>query len=158
MSYRIERFGLLLHDAARTYRRRFEEATASHGLSATQWRLLGLLLREGPMQQGQLADRLDVEPISVSRLIDRMERGGWVRRAADPNDRRARLVIPSDHARDTYALVKSAAEALSETVLADFTDAERQVIHRLLTSLADTPRTTSEASPTPGQMADQTAK
>jgi DNA-binding MarR family transcriptional regulator len=140
MSHRIERFGLLLHDAARAFRRRFEEATVGYGLSATQWRVLGLILREGPMQQGQLAERLDVEPISVSRLVDRMERAGWVRRCADPKDRRARIVIASDHALETVAQVKHVAEDLTETVLVDFSDAERQVIHRFLTSLAHAPR------------------
>ena len=162
MSYRIERFGLLLHDAARAYRRRFEEATASHGLSAPQWRLLGLLLREGPMPQSQLAHRLDVEPISVSRLVDRMERAGWVRRGADPKDRRARIVIPSDHASATFAQVRQVAEDLTEAVLADFTEAERQMIHRLLTSLADAPRGTAiptdMCEPNPGQPAHQTVK
>lgn len=159
MPHQIERFGLLLHDAARAYRRRFEEATASYGLSATQWRLLGLILREGPMQQGQLAERLDVEPISVSRLVDRMERAGWVRRGADPMDRRARIVIPSDHARQTFAQVKLVAEDLTETVLTGFSDAERQVIHRFLTSLVDTPRVPvppPEADPSP--LDRQTAK
>ena len=159
MSHRIERFGLLLHDASRAYRRRFEEATASYGLSATQWRLLGLILREGPMQQGQLAARLDVEPISVSRLVDRMERAGWVRPGADPKDRRARIVISSDHARETFAQVKLVAEDLTETVLADFSDTERRVIQRFLTSLADDPRIPaphSEADASP--LADQAVK
>lgn len=159
MPYSIERFGLLLHDASRAYRRRFEEATVNYGLSATQWRLLGLILREGPMQQGQLAVRLEVEPISVSRLVDRMERAGWVRRCADPKDRRARIVMSSEHARETFAQVKLVAEELSETVLADFSDAERSVIHRFLTSLADdlrSPPPHSEADASP--LADQTVK
>lgn len=159
MPYRIERFGLLLHDASRAFRRRFEEATAGYGLSATQWRLLGLILREGPMQQGQLAERLDVEPMSVSRLVDRMERAGWVRRGADPKDRRAHIVIPSDHARDTFTQIKHVAESLSETVLAEYSDAERQVIHRLLTSLADAPRGPTSLSETDASpLATQTMK
>ena len=66
MKSRIEKLGLLVMEAERRLRRQFEAQTATHGLSAAQWRLLGHLLREGPSTQVALADLLDVEPISVS--------------------------------------------------------------------------------------------
>mgnify|MGYP000607290851 CR=1 FL=1 len=83
--------GLLLHDARRAVVRRFEARAASHGLSSAQWRLLFALKRLGPCTQARLAERLEIEPISVSRLIDRAEEAGWVTREADPADRRSNV-------------------------------------------------------------------
>ncbi len=63
------------------------------GLSSAQWRLLIHVLKEERVTQARLAERLEIEPISVSRLIDRMEQAGWVMRETDPNDRRVRLIV-----------------------------------------------------------------
>jgi MarR family transcriptional regulator, transcriptional regulator for hemolysin len=90
--------GPLLHDAARLIRRRFEQHTADLGLSSAQWRLLIHVLKEERVTQARLAERLEIEPISVSRLIDRMVQAGWVMRETDPNDRRVRLIVASPRA------------------------------------------------------------
>lgn len=88
--------GFLLHDAARLLRRRFEGRGAEHGLSAAQWRLMVHVVRHGcGVSQARLAEALEIEPISVSRLVDRMEQGGWVERSPDPQDRRVRLIHPT---------------------------------------------------------------
>lgn len=137
MFYRIERLGHLLHDASRAFRRRFEARAARFGLSATQWRLLGHVLREGPLTQAQLADRLDVEPISVSRLVDRMAQAGWVQRLPHPADRRARIVQPTQQAQEAAAEVRVIAEDLADEVLAPFTPTERRLLHDLLLALTD---------------------
>lgn len=128
--------GSLLQTAARKLFRQFEVQTADHGLSAAQWRLLGHLLREGPSTQVALADLLDVEPISVSRLIDRMEQGGWLRREAHPDDRRARIIVASDKARSTAPGVKAIAEALSAQALEGLTDDERRIFLSALRQVA----------------------
>lgn len=138
MTYRIDRLGHLLHDASRLLRRRFAARTGEYGLSATQWRLLGLLFREGPQTQAALADRLDVEPISVSRLIDRMEQSGWVRREAHPEDRRARIILPTAQAEAIAPPVRGIVEAVADEALAALTDAERAALHRALLTIIDT--------------------
>jgi MarR family transcriptional regulator for hemolysin len=83
-----DQLGFLLHDSARLLRRAFERRAAAYGLSSAQWRLLAHVLRHGSIAQARLADLLEVEAISVSRLIDRMEQAGWVTRLPDPQDRR----------------------------------------------------------------------
>ena len=75
-----ERLGFLIHDAARLMRKRFEMRAAGHDLSAAQWRLLFRIVKEEGMAQARLAELLEIEPISVSRLLDRMEEGGWIER------------------------------------------------------------------------------
>lgn len=105
-----DKLGLLLHDASRAVRKRFEALTSHQGLSSSQWRLLAHLLRGGRMTQTRLADLLEIEPISVSRLIDRMEQGGWVRREPDPKDRRVRLVVPTERALETQTEIRAIAD------------------------------------------------
>lgn len=129
---------MLLNDASRAIRRRFEARTAAHGLSATQWRLLGLTLREGPLTQAMLAERLDVEPMSVSRLIDRMEQGGWVSRVPHPDDRRARIVLPTDRARAAAPEVREVIQTICAEALTALNDEERRVFEKALLTVTET--------------------
>lgn len=117
--------GLLLHDAARTMRRAFELRAETLGLSSAQWRLLVHVMREGQATQARLAELLEVEPISVSRLVDRMEAAGWVLRKADPADRRVRLVTPTDKMQATHAAIKAMAEDVYADALQGFSADQR---------------------------------
>lgn len=137
MNYRIEKLGPLLQDAARRIWTRFEQRTAAHGLSAAQWRLLGHLLREGPSTQATLAALLEIEPISVSRLIDRMEQGGWLRREAHPDDRRARIVVATDKARAVAPEAKDIVAALYDEALAGLSDSDRRVLQAALVQIIE---------------------
>ncbi len=137
MNYRIEKLAPLLQDASRRIWTRFESRTASHGLSAAQWRLLGQLLREGPSTQTALAALLGVEPISVSRLIDRMEQGGWLHREPHPDDRRARIVVASDKARQIAPEAKGIIDAVYEEALAGLGDDARRVLQAALLKITE---------------------
>lgn len=148
MNQRIEKLGPLLQDASRKLWSRFEHRTAGHGLSAAQWRLLGQLLREGPTTQSALATLLDVEPISVSRLIDRMEQGGWLHREPHPEDRRARIVVASDKARQIAPEAKEAIEAVYDEALAGLGDEDLRVFHAVLLKITENLKA-SEPSPAP---------
>src|SRR3546814_19129516 len=86
--------GFLLHDAARLLRKRFEQKARAHGsnLTRAQWSVLAHLSRQEGVNQTTLADTLDVEPITVARLVDKLEPLGLIERRADPGHRRARLL------------------------------------------------------------------
>lgn len=150
MNYRIEKLGPLLQDATRKVWSRFEQRTASHGLSAAQWRLLGHLLREGPSTQTALAMLLEVEPISVSRLIDRMEQGGWLHREAHPDDRRARIVVATDKARRIGPEAKAIVIALYDEALAGLSDDDRRVLQAALEKISENLKA-PDAAPDPDQ-------
>ena len=92
MSDDIEKLGLLIHDSARLMRRRFDARASAHGLSSAQWRLLVRVAKEPGIAQARIAELLEIEPISVSRLVDRMEDSGWIERRPDPADRRVRYM------------------------------------------------------------------
>lgn len=91
-------FGFLLYDAARLYRRDFERRAKQLGLTRAQWSVLAHLARNEGTNQSAAADVLEIEPITLVRLLDRLEAAGWVERRADPNDRRARLLYLTDKA------------------------------------------------------------
>ena len=135
--------GLLLHDAARAVRKRFEARAAVYGLTSAQWRMLVRVCRtQGGAPQSHFADLLEIEPISVSRLLDRMEALGWVTRGPDPNDRRVRLVFPTAKALEAFATFKPVADTVYAEALAGMTPAEQRhltealtlVIHNLATA------------------------
>ena len=122
--------GFLLHDASRLLRRRFEARGQRHGLSSAQWRLLVHLAREGSASQARIAELLEIEPISVSRLVDRMEQAGWVERGSDPNDRRVRLLQPSQKAIDAFEEVRLIAGEIYDRALEGLDAGERALLTR----------------------------
>jgi DNA-binding MarR family transcriptional regulator len=78
----------LLHDVARLLRVDADKRASAHGMTRAQWGILIWLERQPGLSQKELAELLEVEPISVARLIDRLEGRGMVERRPDPKDRR----------------------------------------------------------------------
>lgn len=113
----MDRLGFLIHDVQRLMRKRFEARASDVGLSAAQWRLMARVAKEEGVAQARLAELLEIEPISVSRLIDRMEEGGWIERRQDAADRRVRTIHPTPKAREVYASVKAMAVEVYEESL-----------------------------------------
>ena len=137
----IDKLGFLIHDSARLLRKRFETRGSAYGLSAAQWRLLVRLVKEEGVAQARLAELLEIEPISVSRLLDRMEEGGWIERRQDAGDRRVRTIFPTDKSRDAFAAIKGVAGEVYDLALAGLTAEERQTLvkglNTIITNLAD---------------------
>ncbi len=80
---------ILIGDTSRLLRRRFDARARSLGVSRAQWQVLFALSRNEGINQAGLAEALDVETITVGRMVDRLEEAGLVERRADPADRRA---------------------------------------------------------------------
>ena len=74
---------------AHAIRRAFDRRAAHLGVTRAQWRVLAWLAREPGLRQVELADHLDIEPITLCRIVDRLQDGGLVERRRDPEDRRA---------------------------------------------------------------------
>src|SRR3546814_5681847 len=75
------------------------ERTRVIGITGAQWRLLFTVSRNEGQNQGATAELLEVEPITLCRMIDRMEDAGMVERRPDPNDRRAWRLYLTDKSR-----------------------------------------------------------
>jgi DNA-binding MarR family transcriptional regulator len=79
---------ILLNDVARLIRTQADRRARAHGMTRAQWMILVRLHRCGGMTQRELAEILEVEPITVGRLVDRLAARNLVERRADPTDRR----------------------------------------------------------------------
>jgi len=84
-----ESIGFLLDDTARLYRRDFNARVRAIGTTALQWRLMMRIARFPGIRQSLLAEMIEVEPITLSRMIVRLADDGLIERRPDPADRRA---------------------------------------------------------------------
>lgn len=119
-------FGFLVHDCAQAMRRNFERRARAIGLTRAQWAAIAHLLRNEGCNQSTLADLLDVEPITLARLLDRMETKGWVRRQPDPKDRRARLVFLTEKAKPMLEQLAAFAADTRAVAFAGFSPEEQE--------------------------------
>ncbi|MDX8462895.1 MarR family winged helix-turn-helix transcriptional regulator [Mesorhizobium humile] len=131
----IDRLGFLIHDVQRLMRKRFEARASGLGLSSAQWRLMVRVAKEEGINQARLAELLEIEPISVSRLVDRMEEGGWIERRQDATDRRVRMIFPTEKASAAYADVKSLAGEVYEESLTGVSPEDRRILIRVLDTI-----------------------
>jgi len=92
--------GTTISNVARLLRRSFDERARKMGVTRPQWQVLSVLLRHEGIKQGGLAELLEVEPITVARMIDRLQEAGFVERRSDPGDRRAWRIFITDKGRD----------------------------------------------------------
>jgi MarR family transcriptional regulator, transcriptional regulator for hemolysin len=129
---KTDQLGFLVHNVGSLLRRRFEKRGAAFGLSAAQFRALARISKEEGISQAKLAELLEIEPISVSRLLDRMEEGGWIERRFDPGDRRVRTIWPTARSRAAYGEIKAVAGEVYEEALRGLSPTERTgLIHAL---------------------------
>lgn len=93
-------FGFLLTDTSRLFRQYFEKIVAENGLGLTpgEIRALGHVIRFRGSRQAILAERMGVEPMTLSAYLDRLEARKLIDRIMDPNDRRAKLIEPTEEA------------------------------------------------------------
>ena len=127
--------GFLLSDVARLLRRRFDERARLIGVTRPQWRLLVLLNREEGLNQGALAERLEVEPITLCRMVDRLEEAGLVERRRDPADRRAWRIFLADRSRPLIEQLAGIADAVFEQALAGIAPEARAGLAALLADI-----------------------
>jgi DNA-binding MarR family transcriptional regulator len=131
-----ENIGSLLSQVSRLFRRRFDERARKIGVTRPQWQVLSLLKRHQGINQGGLAELLEVEPITLGRMIDRLQEAGLVERRADPADRRAWRLHMTDkgnglieslipYAEQTFAQALSGFSAEEEAVMMDLLDRMR---------------------------------
>lgn len=127
-----EDLGFLIGDTARLMRRAFDERVRTQGITRPQWRVLGLLSRFGGSTQVALAEMMDVEPITLGRMIDRLEDAGLVERRAAPADRRAWHVHLTDHGQASLVDLKPTAMALYNDAVRGLTEAQQADLEEML--------------------------
>lgn len=99
-------------ETAHALRRAFDRRAATLGVTRAQWKVLFRLSRQPGLRQVELADILDVEPITLSRIVDRLQEAGLVERVADPADRRAWRLRVTPKSEPLIAQLRALADAM----------------------------------------------
>jgi MarR family transcriptional regulator, transcriptional regulator for hemolysin len=92
-------FGFILNDVARLMRTYADYKAAQFGITRAQWAVLVRLDRSEGLNQSELAEMLDLQPITLTRLLDKLSDGGLIERRPDPDDRRAKRLFLTSAAR-----------------------------------------------------------
>lgn len=119
-----EPISFLMADGSRLFRRAFDAEARSIGITGQQWRVLATLARQPGCKQGQVAEMIEVEPITLSRMIDRLQESGMVERRADPADRRAWCLHLTDQAIPLVEDMRAIANRLLDIALDGFSPDE----------------------------------
>src|SRR5580698_6421842 len=134
MSQSFERdFFVVIHDVARLMRTRFDQRARARGMTRAQWVILARLNRQPGLSQNEMAAICEVEPITVGRLIDRLEAHGLVERRADPTDRRIRRLHLLPAAQPILDEITGYRELISDEVFSGLGEhARSQLVDTLL--------------------------
>jgi len=129
-----ERLGFLVNDVARIYGAQFDrQARERIGLSRAQCRVLGTLAMHGePLSQAELAHRLDLTPMAVGGLCDRLVAGGWLDRRPSATDRRAYEIQLAPNAEKALEAAMLISDEIQAHALSDLSVAERAELTALL--------------------------
>lgn len=131
-SDRIGNFGYLIKDIGRLYTKLFETEAEHLGITLADAKVLTYLSRNRGISQIQLAELTGVEPMSLVRILDRMEADQWIERRPHPTDRRARQLHLKDQAQSALDQIVKLSTQVRGQSLAGFKADERNVLVDLL--------------------------
>ncbi|HEY1544655.1 MAG TPA: MarR family transcriptional regulator [Xanthobacteraceae bacterium] len=113
-----------INDVARLLRTYADHAAGQFGMTRAKWAVLARLDRFEGLKQAELAEMLDLQPISLTRLLDGLAENGLIERRPDPEDRRAKRLFLTPGARPLLARLSELGEDLMETALAGLQPAD----------------------------------
>jgi len=110
-------FAFTIMDVARLLKTYADQRARQFGISRAQWAVLIRIDRSEGLKQSELADMLDLQPITLTRLLDRLADNGLIERRADPNDRRANRLYLKPAAKPLLDRLADLGSDMMETVL-----------------------------------------
>ncbi len=131
----MEPIGYLISDRARLLRRAFDGRVRILGVTGPQARLLLYVCKQEGENQGYYAEQMDIEPITLTRMIDRMEEADLIERRADPCDRRARRLYLTSKSSSLVARLRTDITEMTEDMLAGICPKDRETLGRILTTI-----------------------
>ena len=123
-----ENVGTMLSQVARLLRREFDARARAIGVTRPQWQVLILVHRNAGINQGGLAELLEVEPITLSRMIDRLQEAQLVERRPDPADRRAWRLFLTSKGDELLAKLMPLAQETYEFSVEGVSDEDRELM------------------------------
>jgi DNA-binding MarR family transcriptional regulator len=130
-------FGFLLRDVSRRYVNRFERRAREISLTLPQCKVLVRLEKNEGVSQARLAELAEIEPMTMVRILDRMERDGWLERRPDPDDRRARRLYLTKRASPLLDEIWRLADLTLAETFAGISDARRDAFIGVLQRIHD---------------------
>ena len=119
-------------ETAHALRKAFDRRAVGMGVTRAQWKVLFRLERQPGLRQIELADMLDIEPITLSRIVDRLEEAGLVERVADPADRRAWRLHVTARAQPLIAKLRGVADEMISEAFAGIDPKEIEITRAVL--------------------------
>lgn len=119
-------FHMLLYRAFHAQRGALQPCLAQVGLGTGQPKLLGYLSSHGPSSQRRLADYFEIDPAAVCRMLDSLQKGGFVTRSADGQDKRRDRLEITPAGRQAYDAWQACCRQMEEQMLAGFAPEERE--------------------------------
>jgi MarR family transcriptional regulator for hemolysin len=130
-------FGSLVRDVSKLVRKCFEQKSANHGLTQAQWMAINHLIYNEGINQKTLAEMMEIEPITLTGLIDRLEHAGWVERRHDASDRRVRLLYLTKQAHPILEQMNEIKMQVREKAFVGISPKEQQKIMKILRNVRD---------------------
>jgi len=124
--------GFLVSEVARLMRRDFDDRVRALGLTLAQWRALANLARFEGCSNVQLADQLEIKPITLTRQIDKLVAAGLVRREADTEDRRVVRLYLTEQAQPVLKIMRDKALETRSKSLSGVNQAEYEQVFAIL--------------------------
>ena len=124
-------------ETAHVLRRAFDRRASALGVTKAQWRVLVKVSRYPGLRQVELADHLDIEPITLCRIVDRLEESGLLERQRDPADRRAWQLQLTEKAGPLIEKLRVIGAGLSDEAFAGLTQAEIEALRHGLATIRD---------------------
>lgn len=131
------RLSFELHGAARLLRRNFDRRAREHGLSRSRWQVLWHLAQKQGVKQTELAERLDVAPISLARQLDNLEQEDLVERRRDDRDRRCFRIYLTAAAAPALQVLQTLAEETRAEALVGLSNDQVMQLHDLLSRIRE---------------------
>lgn len=132
MAYNSPTLGFLLHDVSRLLQKRFEQRARSLGLTRAQWQVLVFLAPNEGIHQSGLAELLDIEPITLVRILDKLEARGLIERRRHATDRRIWLLHLQEGAHPLLKTLRAFGDTTRAEMLVGIDEeAQRQLFERL---------------------------
>ena len=119
-------------ETAHALRKAFDRRAVGLGVTRAQWKVLFRLTRRPGLRQIELADMLDIEPITLSRIVDRLEDGGLVERVADPADRRVWRLHVTARAQPLVEKLRAVADEMIAEAFAGIDPKEIEITRQVL--------------------------
>ncbi len=128
----METFPFEIAETAHALRKAFDRRAVGLGVTRAQWKVLFRLERRPGLRQIELADMLDIEPITLSRIVDRLEEGGLVERKPDPADRRAWRLHVTAKAEPLIAKLRAVADDMIAEAFSGIDPKDLEIARRVL--------------------------